>query len=75
MVFVTHDVDEAIALADRVLVLKDGMFSTDLDELREPRPRDKTADAFVQARGRLLAELGVRDNAVASSLTTQENDQ
>ena len=58
VLLVTHDVDEAILLADRVLVLKDGRISlTEAVDLPEPRHR---ADAgFAQLRARLLSELGV----------------
>jgi sulfonate transport system ATP-binding protein len=60
VVFVTHDVDEALALADRVLVLKDGRFSLDLP-LTTDRPRDRTSDEFAGSRRRMLAELGVTE--------------
>ncbi|KRF14058.1 hypothetical protein ASG90_14875 [Nocardioides sp. Soil797] len=49
VVFVTHDVSEALALGDRIVVLaKDGVR----DEVRVPRPRelDSPADADLQAR-------------------------
>jgi sulfonate transport system ATP-binding protein len=58
VVFVTHDVDEAIALADRVLVLKDAQVSVDL-QLSTERPRDRASKEFAATRHRLLAELGV----------------
>ena len=61
IVFITHDVDEAVALADRVLVLKNGAFSLDL-RLDTPRPRDRTTSEFSSARRTLLAELGVVEN-------------
>jgi sulfonate transport system ATP-binding protein len=58
VLLVTHDVDEAILLADRVLVLRDGRISLSvrvgLDE-----PRHRAAPAFAALRGRLLSELGV----------------
>jgi NitT/TauT family transport system ATP-binding protein len=40
IVFVTHDIEEAIILADRILVIKDGRLA---DDLRVPltRPRDE----------------------------------
>jgi sulfonate transport system ATP-binding protein len=52
---VTHDVDEAILLADRILVLRDGGIS--FDERNEAIGR-KGPEAIV-LRNRLLGELGV----------------
>ena len=57
---VTHDVDEAVALADRVLVLEGGRIVLDLPNAA-PRPRDRSAPAFATMRARLLDRLGVRD--------------
>lgn len=59
---VTHDVDEAVALADRVLVLDGGCIV--LDEPNDaPRPRNRAAPAFAALRARLLDRLGVREQA------------
>ncbi len=58
VVLVTHDVDEAVLLADRVLVLSDGEIGLDLP-VELPRPRDRTHPHFAALRARLLAELGV----------------
>jgi sulfonate transport system ATP-binding protein len=55
---VTHDVDEALALADRVLVLADGRISHHA-AVDAPRPRDRTTPELTRLRTRLLAELGV----------------
>ncbi len=55
---VTHDVEEAVLLADRVLVLKDGRISVD-QQVDLPRPRRVGGRAFDALRDRLLAELGV----------------
>jgi sulfonate transport system ATP-binding protein len=60
VLLVTHDVDEAVALADRVLVLTDGEISLDLP-IDVARPRARSDAAFVAARTRLLAELGVEE--------------
>ena len=38
--FVTHDVGEAVALADRVIVLDDGKIALDV-EVNAPRPRER----------------------------------
>jgi sulfonate transport system ATP-binding protein len=58
VLLVTHDVDEAILLADRVLVLTGGQISlsTPIDL---PAPRNRSDPRFVALRRRLLAELGV----------------
>jgi len=58
VLLVTHDVDEAVSLADRVLVLRDGRFTVDLS-LVEPRPRDRGTPSFARHRRTLLAALGV----------------
>ncbi len=58
VVLVTHDVDEAIGLADRVLVLARGRIGLDLP-VDVPMPRDRTHPAFDALRARLLGELGV----------------
>jgi sulfonate transport system ATP-binding protein len=60
VLLVTHDVDEALALADRVLVLAGGRIAADVD-VDLPRPRDRAAGGFAALRGDLLAELGVAD--------------
>ena len=58
VLLVTHDVDEALLLADRVLVLASGRlrFSGLVDI---PRPRDRDDPGLIELRNRLLAELGV----------------
>ncbi|MFI6564553.1 ABC transporter ATP-binding protein [Streptomyces sp. NPDC050534] len=55
VLLVTHDVDEAIVLADRVLVLEQGRIGLDLAVDHE-RPRDGY-------RARLLSALGVTEDA------------
>ncbi|MET9403828.1 ABC transporter ATP-binding protein [Kitasatospora sp. NPDC002965] len=64
VLLVTHDIDEALALADRVLVLTDGRISHDL------RPSAGTAGGTAggghgkgrgELRGELLAALGVEE--------------
>ncbi|WP_028927587.1 ABC transporter ATP-binding protein [Pseudonocardia acaciae] len=57
-VLVTHDVDEALVLADRAVVLRDGRLAHSLAvDLR--RPRDPGDARFGALRGRLLGWLGV----------------
>ncbi|MEN3220088.1 ABC transporter ATP-binding protein [Mycolicibacterium porcinum] len=57
---VTHDVDEAILLADRVVVLSGGRVSLDR-RVELPFPRSRSDDGFDELRRALLAELGVRE--------------
>jgi sulfonate transport system ATP-binding protein len=62
VLLVTHDVDEAILLADRVLVLTEGELSLDCPvELEVPRLRSDPA--FSALRSTLLAELGVEERS------------
>jgi len=58
ILLVTHDVDEALGLADRVLMLEHGRIALDLP-VELPRPRRHDAAAFITLRERLLAALGV----------------
>ena len=53
---VTHDVAEAVALADRVLLIEDGRIA--LDECVDlPRPRSRGDVAFARTEARLLERL------------------
>ncbi len=58
MVLVTHDLEEAIFLADRVLVLRKGDAAR-LIEVDLPRPRDRSDPEFVAMRKCLMAEFGL----------------
>ena len=58
IIFVTHSVDEAVFLADRIAVLtsRPGSLKT-IFEIKIPRPRDRTSVEFLQIRGKILKEL------------------
>jgi sulfonate transport system ATP-binding protein len=59
-VLVTHDVEEAVALADRIIVLSSGQVALDL-RVDLPRPRDHAARRFTELKATVLDEvLGTR---------------
>jgi sulfonate transport system ATP-binding protein len=58
VLLVTHDVDEALQLADRILVLADGHIAASVP-VEVSRPRDRDNPALIELRHQLLAELGV----------------
>ena len=58
VLLVTHDVEEALLLADRVVVMRDGQIAHD-QQIDLPRPRNVAAPRFVDLRIRLLGWLGV----------------
>lgn len=62
VLLVTHDVDEALRLADRVLLLRHGRVGLDLP-VETPRPRRQDDAALAALRWRLLEELGVSAEA------------
>ncbi|MFG1401027.1 ABC transporter ATP-binding protein [Xanthobacter sediminis] len=67
MILVTHDVDEAIFLSDRVLVMaaKPGRVVEDL-AIELPRPRDRADVAFVALKRRILEAMGEGSGHVPS---------
>jgi sulfonate transport system ATP-binding protein len=58
LIHVTHDVDEAIVLGDRILVMRPrpGRIADEI-EVDLPRPRDRQSAAFDFAKRRVLAAL------------------
>ncbi|MBT2207971.1 MULTISPECIES: ABC transporter ATP-binding protein [Actinomadura] len=67
VLLVTHDVEEALLLADRALLLADGRIAREY-AVDLPRPRSMDDPRFVALRRDLLDGLGVRP--VATNLTT-----
>ncbi len=60
MVMVTHDLEEAIYLADRVLILpREKGGAARLIDVDLPRPRERSENRFVRYREELLREFGL----------------
>lgn len=55
-ILVTHDVSEAVALADRVLVIEDGRIAHDID-VDIPRPRQRGSADLAALEGSILRDL------------------
>jgi sulfonate transport system ATP-binding protein len=61
VLFVTHDVDEAILLSDRIVVLTEGSISLNIGN-DTPHPRSRSQPAAIALRECLLTELGVHES-------------
>ncbi len=72
VLLVTHDVDEAITLADRVLVLDAGRIAGE-ETIRLARPRETGPD-FQAIRRRLLRHLGVQPQAPQPQTSPPEGE-
>lgn len=58
ILFVTHSVDEAVYLSDRIVVLTKRPASIkDIVEIDVPRPRDRASPEFMKLRKHILSEL------------------
>lgn len=68
MVLVTHDVDEAVYLSDRVVVLsrRPGRIATTID-VGAARPRDRGDDYLAHLRADILAQLGLHRETAAAA--------
>jgi sulfonate transport system ATP-binding protein len=66
VLLVTHDVDEAVLLADRVLVLEKGRIAADI-AITQQRPRSADAPQFQKVRAQLLQLLGVEIESPAEA--------
>lgn len=65
VLLVTHDVDEAIVLADRAMVMRDGAIACEYAVSADARAHRSHPDA-IALRDRLLFELGVDEGQIAA---------
>src|SRR5689334_23579167 len=58
MLLVTHDIDEAIYMSDRILIMSPAPGRTDRQiDIDLTRPRDRTGDSFLRFRSEILEHL------------------
>jgi sulfonate transport system ATP-binding protein len=67
VLLITHDVDEALLLADRALVLDKGRIIF-TQQINLPRPRELGQTGFLQLRKRLLGAIGVHNESIPDAL-------
>ena len=60
ILFVTHDIEEAVQLADTILVMSRRPATVQLSEpINLPRPRDLDSPGYLAARDRIFAAMGM----------------
>src|SRR5437764_6057444 len=58
MLLVTHDIDEAIYMSDRIVIMTPPPGRIDRTiEIELVRPRDRTSEAFLRVRSQILEQL------------------
>jgi ABC-type nitrate/sulfonate/bicarbonate transport system ATPase subunit len=68
MLLVTHDIDEAIYMSDRILIMTSAPGRIDREiEIELARPRDRTSDSFLRFRSEILEHLHFAGKAAAVS--------
>jgi len=69
MLLVTHDIDEAIYMSDRILIMTPapGRIDREID-IDLARPRDRTGDSFLHFRGEILGHLHFAGNTAEISV-------
>lgn len=68
MLLVTHDIDEAIYMSDRILIMTPAPGRIDREiEIKLARPRDRTSDSFLRFRSEILEHLHFAGKTAAFS--------
>ncbi|HEX3619262.1 MAG TPA: ABC transporter ATP-binding protein [Candidatus Udaeobacter sp.] len=68
MLLVTHDIDEAIYMSDRILVMTPAPGRIDRDiRIELVRPRDRTAESFLRLRSDILDHLHLAGKTTADA--------
>ncbi|WP_454752043.1 ATP-binding cassette domain-containing protein [Cupriavidus necator] len=67
---VTHDVSEAVALADRILLIEDGRIAMD-ERVALPRPRERGGAGFAQLEAAVLQRVMRQPPQAAAQTGTQ----
>jgi ABC-type nitrate/sulfonate/bicarbonate transport system ATPase subunit len=64
MLLVTHDIDEAIYMSDRIMIMtqRPGRIDHEID-IDLPRPRDRTSESFLRLRSQILEHLHLAGKA------------
>lgn len=74
ILFVTHDIEEALILGERIIVMRDGQIVDDL-AVALPRPRDaevRASPAAVSVTKSIVGHLGLRQNRDAGATVGPE---
>jgi len=70
MLFVTHDIDEAIYMSDRIMIMTQSPGRIDQTIANKlARPRDRSSQEFLRLRGNILELLHFAGNATAANGT------
>jgi ABC-type nitrate/sulfonate/bicarbonate transport system ATPase subunit len=66
MLLVTHDIDEAIYMSDRILMMTPapGRIDREID-IELLRPRDRTSESFLRLRSEILDHLHLAGKSAA----------
>jgi sulfonate transport system ATP-binding protein len=68
ILFVTHDIDEAIYMSDRILVMTPAPGRIDRKiEIDLSRPRDRTSESFLRLRSDILDHLHLAGKTTADA--------